>query len=82
MSAPPMALNINSHHFGFGALNLEKLQKTPGDSRTTHLQPSNKFKTKIALKQRQIEVSTAKTLTYHDIGTYNGKPPAEVANGR
>jgi len=51
-------LNVNSHHFGFGALNLDKLQKTPGDSRTTHLQPSNKFKMKIALKQRQIEEKT------------------------
>ena len=57
MNFNPIEINVNQHHFGFGALELDKVIKTPGQMELTGRMPSNKFKEKISLKQRRVEVS-------------------------
>jgi len=44
--------NVNSHHFGFGAVDLEKIVHSPEDCELTGRMPSNKFKEKLLVKQR------------------------------
>ena len=53
--SPRPSLNINSHHYGFGHLDIENFMKTSKDSVATHRDPSNKFKEKLVLKQRKAE---------------------------
>ena len=43
-----------SHYFGFGNLQIEHLKGTK--SKTTGLEQSGKFKEKLILKQKQLEV--------------------------
>ena len=57
-------VNINSHHFGFGALDLDNIIVTPEDCLHTQRQPSNKFKEKVMLKQRKVEVCPHSFLTF------------------
>jgi len=57
-------VNINSHHFGFGALDLDNILVTPEECLHTQRQPSNKFKEKVMLKQRKVEVSSHSFLTF------------------
>jgi len=49
--------NVNSHHFGFGALDLDKVVVTTNECELTGRAPSNKFKEQIMVKQRKVEVS-------------------------
>ena len=66
--------NVNSHHFGFGALDLDKVIKTPGDCELTGCMPSNKFKEQIMVKQRKVEVSTKFHFSNGYLaGTYDGE---------
>jgi len=44
-------LNVNSHHYGFGNLNLNELDQVATElSATTKQKPSNKFRMQLELK--------------------------------
>jgi hypothetical protein len=43
-------LNVNAHHFGFGALSTDKLSATLLEETITNQPASNKFKNKIMLR--------------------------------
>lgn len=46
-----------SHHFGFGNIQVDKVASPYVTNKATKLEASGKFKEKLMLKQRQIEVS-------------------------
>lgn len=55
-----------AHYFGFGNLALDKLSQTPNSKVTGH-EPSGKFKERLILKQRQLEVSYSCKEVNHNV---------------
>ena len=51
------AKQIMSHHFGFGNIHVEKVAGPYINNKATKIEASGKFKEKLMLKQRQLEVS-------------------------
>ena len=76
-------LNVNAHHFGFGALSTDKLMSASLQEETITNQPaSNKFKNKIMLRQKQVEVSQTTLINNRCVGAHVRESVEENAKRR
>jgi hypothetical protein len=71
---------IMSHHFGFGNIDVGNLETIR--NKHTSVSPSLKFKEKLQLKQRQLEVSKSVSYFNSPKGTNDEQSAQETQHGR
>ena len=75
-------LNVNAHHFGFGALCTDKLSASLREDTITNQPASNKFKNKLMLRQKQVEVSATSLINNRFVGAHVRESVEENAKRR